>query len=449
MKKKILIGVILAMFLLTIPAVVLAESDGNHPPAIKCDNEAYKNIPVSITVSPQMIMYRAVNKVNVFVYKGKISISDFKNKQDSIKKSLLKTYGDTYTDVSQRKTYSYKPTVTGNITIIAARYINNTYSAASSQLINVKKSSSLQTFSINSPYGISKSIKGKAISVGFFYQKYYAGAANKVKVTIKRGKSTVKTKEYTLASKDAYSNKSFKYTPKKTGTYKFIFTGYLDKTACKSYSCKINIISPLKIKSSTAKINYAFYDRGKSPGIVQIGTSGLNGASKMKIYRAKTKNGKYSLVKTANLKGSYNAKAKYSSKYPYYRIKLSSGKYDSKLSSAVKVFMIGKVKNVSVSNQGDVGYCNGICYYLKKVSWSKYSGATGYNIYYKANGKKEGLYYVNGTSTSCTIYADQLSRMGKSTTIYVQPLYENSKTKIYTYGLYSDGATLNVNIRNN
>lgn len=443
--KKLTFILILALLISLMPLAVMADSDGNHAPSLICDGTMYQGIPSSISVLPNMLMYQPANEMKVFIYKGKVSLSTFKNKKDSIKDSLLKTFSTRFNSIDDTKNFSYKPTTTGNITVIAACYYGGNYDNSSSKYVNVKKRSSLDIFSVNSPSGIKNSIKGKTIEVGFRFNKYIQGLSHKVQIVIKRGDTKVKTKEYSLTSKNLYSSKAFSYTPKKTGTYKFTFTSYVGGLKCKSSTYTVKVIASSGIKKITPTIKFAYYDRAESPSSVQIASFSVNGASKMKVYRSKTKSGKYSLVKTASIAKSNAPSVKFSSTYPYYKIKLTSGDYTSKFSSPIKITRLGKVTGVKVSNaSGSESYTDGKTYQKKKISWKKLSGATSYMLYYKDGKSKSWFATVDASNVSYVVPAYRLASMGQKTTVYVQAMYESSK--LYSYGSYSDGKTLTVTV---
>ena len=121
----------------------------------------------------------------------------------------------------------------------------------------------------------------------------------------------------------------------------------------------------------------------------------VDGSSKYTIYRATSKNGKYTKIGTSKT-NSYTDKKVSVGKGYYYKVVAnhSSSKYDSSKSSAV-AFRVPKVPTkLKTTKKSKTSM---------KVSFKKVSGASGYEIQYATNKNFKKATKTTTSKTSCTI----------------------------------------------
>jgi len=124
-------------------------------------------------------------------------------------------------------------------------------------------------------------------------------------------------------------------------------------------------------------------------------------AKKYEVYRATSKNGSYKKVKTTTARSYTNTKLVTGKKY-YYKVRAVNGK--KKGSFSTKKYAVPKLKKTTgvkvVAGSKSI-----------KVSWSKVSGAKGYQVY-RAVGK-DGSYKKVKTTTGIS-YTDSNVKAGKN-----------------------------------
>ena len=152
--------------------------------------------------------------------------------------------------------------------------------------------------------------------------------------------------------------------------------------------------------------------------------------SKYKVYRAKSKNGKYSLVKTTTAKSYKDTTAKYGTKY-YYKVKsVKSGTdlYSSKVSSTARLTKPAIIDYGTNEKTGKIW-----------IKWKKVKNADKYYIYRSKNGGK----YKFFASTTKTTYTDSnAADPSKYFSYKVKAIYnKNTKGNSYvsepTYALHT------------
>ncbi|MCM1543880.1 MAG: phosphodiester glycosidase family protein [Ruminococcus sp.] len=330
------------------------------------------------------------------------------NGKDFTKIATVKNNVFTYNDKSTKvgKTYTYK---------VYATYTNSEgqspYSATTS--VKVVAPSAVKTVKVAS----------NASSVTLTITKVSDAAGYEIyRATSKNGKYTlVKTQTGT----------SFKDTNVKSGSqYYYKVRAYKLNGKTKTYGAYSAIISavtaPVAVKKLAAK--------GASKAIT-VSYSAVSGASGYEIYRATSKNGKYTLVKITTGTSFKNTGLKSGAQY-FYKVrayKLNGktkvyGAYSSVISAATAPDAVKKVtakasgKNVT-------------------VKFNAASGATGYTVY--RSNKKDGTYKAVATVTK-TSYTNKNLKAG---TYYyaVRPYKEVSGVKVYSP--LKDAAKVSVKVK--
>lgn len=201
-------------------------------------------------------------------------------------------------------------------------------------------------------------------------------------------KSGTYTKVTTITSGSTISYTNTGLTTGKTYYYKI--RAYAANGTTKVYTGYSSVVSvkPIPAKS-TLKVASASYNS------IKVTWSKVTGASGYVLYRATSSNGSYSSIGTANSgnKVSYTNKSLSSGKVYYYKIRafrtVSGKRIYGSTSSVVYTKPIPAAP--STIKAANAGY-NGI-----KVSWSKVTGAAGYQIYRSTS--SNGSYTKVGTVT--------------------------------------------------
>ena len=139
------------------------------------------------------------------------------------------------------------------------------------------------------------------------------------------------------------------------------------------------------------------------------------GAEKYRLYRATSKNGKYTLIKTTMSSTTYTDTTAKAGKNYYYKVRALDTDTDtySKYSNIVNRCCDLAKPTVSIKlNSGD-----------PKVTWKKVSGATKYRIYRATS--KNGTYKLIKTTTK-TGYTDTTAKAGKTYYYKVKAIHSNS-----------------------
>lgn len=166
--------------------------------------------------------------------------------------------------------------------------------------------------------------------------------------------------------------------------------------------------------SSIASTNY---------NAIKITWKKAKNAKKYQVYRATSKNGSYKLVKTTTSKSYTNTGLTTGKKY-YYKIRGVNG--STKGSFSAKKYATPKLKQVSGASAKSASYSS------IKISWSKVSGAKGYQVYRATS--KNGSYTKVKTTTS-TSYTNTGLTTGK--TYYYKVRAYRVVSSSYKYGSYS------------
>lgn len=233
------------------------------------------------------------------------------------------------------------------------------------------------------------------------------------KVNSGKWKAVKTTKETAYKDKDTKAGYKYSYTVK---AYKFIdgkkvYSGYNKK----GLSGKLNTTVSLKTNNNTVSVSW----------------KKTNGASGYYIYRATSKNGKYSKIKTITSGKTlkYTDKKVKLGKTYYYKVipfKKISGKSVKSASSEIKSIVLKKIDSKPISTPDSTWENSAVAQklisYLKKngMKWQDSSGGTNYTIDYLEVGKGSvTLQYQNA-------HGDQKSMLWMS---YSLNLEINSKNR--------------------
>ena len=247
----------------------------------------------------------------------------------------------------------------------------------------------------------------------------------KVSVDKTTGSPSLKWKKVSGAVKYEIQRKTGK-----SGSYKTIATteevSYKDTsaTAGKTYYYRVCAVSKTDVKSSYCSAKSVLAKLAKpevkvsnteSSGKVKLSWEKVSGASKYYVYRATSKSGKYTKVKSTTSASFTDSDAKVGKKY-YYKVKAihkssSANSEYSDIESATRDLARPDVK-VKLS-KGD-----------PKLEWKKISGAKEYKIYRATS--KNGTYKAIKT-TSKTSYTDKSVKAGKTYYYKVVAVYKSSK----------------------
>lgn len=158
-----------------------------------------------------------------------------------------------------------------------------------------------------------------------------------------------------------------------------------------------------------------------APTTIKVSWKKVSGATKYTVYRATSKNGTYKALKTTT--STYYSSTKLTcGKTYYFKVKAVSGS-----KSATSSVVSKKAVPAKVTGLGTTATCSTI-----KLSWSKQSGVSGYQIYYKTT--KNGSYKKLASTSSNTYTVKGLS-VGK-TRYYKVRSYKKVGSKYY-YGSFS------------
>lgn len=187
-----------------------------------------------------------------------------------------------------------------------------------------------------------------------------------------------------------------------------------------------------KVQAATllAKTNVTVKQRTATT--VTLSMSKVSGAQGYSIYRATSTNGYYTQI--ANVASTtYKDTGRTSSSSYYYKVrayKTVNGKkvYSSYSNVANVSSTLNKTTNVKVANQ-----TNG-----RKVSWSRVSSASKYNVYRATS--ENGVYAYIGSSTSLS-YTD--TSANSSETYYYRVRAYKKSLNVKYYGVYSNKVKAN------
>lgn len=216
----------------------------------------------------------------------------------------------------------------------------------------------------------------------------------------------------------------------KTGTYSLVKTttgtSYIDTktTAGKTYYYKVRAVSADGTKGSYSSIKSRVCDCAQpvvtmsnvaSTGKNKVTWKAITGATSYKVYRATSKTGTYSLVKTTTGTSYTDTKATAAKTY-YYKVKA----YSSKSSSATSVYSAIKSRMCDLARPT---VKIALSSKKPKLTWGKISGAKSYKVYRATS--KNGTYSLKKTTTSLS-YRDTTATTGK--TYYYKVIAVSSKS---------------------
>ena len=216
----------------------------------------------------------------------------------------------------------------------------------------------------------------------------------------------------------------------KNGTYKRISTTTktsltnTSTTAGKTYYYKVRAIDDYGNKSKYSNISSRTCDLARpvvstssvsSTGKIKLTWKAIDGAVKYEVYRATSKSGTYSLVKTTTSTSYTNTSAKAGKTY-YYKVKAIHEN-----SAANSTFSTAKyrtcdlpcpVVSVKLTSAGD-----------PKLTWSAVNGAVKYEVYRATS--KNGTYKKMITTTK-TSYTNSSATAGKTYYYKVKAIHDNT-----------------------
>lgn len=234
----------------------------------------------------------------------------------------------------------------------------------------------------------------------------------------------------------------------KSGSFNLIATvegnetlKYTDETAAKDHLYYYTIKAIQANGHQVSKSSYSSYRistvatctiRGLNSSSIRITWIEVEGATKYSLYRKKTGEKKYTLLKTFKPGTSLyvDSNLKLGETYDY-RIQVTDGKYTSGYSYGYAVHLLEKVPEVNVSYNETT--------HVVTLNWAPVEGADRYEIYRKAEGGTyqklvllNGLnYYEDTTATEVEKYHYMIRALG----------YQNSVTQ---YGSFSDAISVDV-----
>lgn len=187
-----------------------------------------------------------------------------------------------------------------------------------------------------------------------------------------------------------------------------------------------------KVQAATSLAKSNVTTKQRTATTVTLSMSEVSGAHGYSIYRATSKNGNYTHI--ANVTSTtYKDTGRNSASSYYYKVrayKTVNGKkvYGSYSNVAYVSSTLKKTENVKVSN-----HTNG-----RKVSWSKVSNASKYNVYRSSS--KNGEYKYIGSSTTLS-YTD--TSASESKTYYYRVRAYKKSNNVKYYGVYSNKVKAN------
>lgn len=238
----------------------------------------------------------------------------------------------------------------------------------------------------------------------------------------------------------------------KSGTFDLIATvegsdtvKYLDETASKDHLYYYTIKAIKANGKQISKSSYSSYRintvatctiRGLNSSSIRITWVEVEGATKYSLYRKKSGENKYTLLKTFKPGTALyvDSGLKLGETYDY-RIQVTDGKYTSGYSYGYAVHLLEKVTEVNMSYNEDT--------HVVSLSWAPVEGADRYEIYRKPEGGSyEKLTLINGLN----YYEDTTAIDVKHYYYMIRALgYQNSVTQ---YGSFSDAIEAEVIVVN-
>ncbi len=150
-------------------------------------------------------------------------------------------------------------------------------------------------------------------------------------------------------------------------------------------------------------------------GKIKLTWAAVEGAAKYRVYRATSKTGKYSIMKTVEGTSYINSTAKAGTRYYYYVVAIDANGNVSEKSNIVNRVCDLPRTTVTLSNVASSGKI--------KVAWTKVDGAAKYQVYRSTT--KNGTYKVQKTTTSLS-WTDTNTTAGKTYYYKVKAVHSNT-----------------------
>ena len=167
---------------------------------------------------------------------------------------------------------------------------------------------------------------------------------------------------------------------------------------------------PVSIKAPVIKSSSV-----ANTGKIKLTWAAVEGAAKYKVYRATSKTGKYSIMKTVEGTSYINSTAKAGTRYYYYVVAIDANGNVSEKSNIVNRVCDLPRTTVTLSNVASSGKI--------KVSWTKVDGAAKYQVQRATS--KTGTYSVVKTTTSLS-WTDTNTTAGKTYYYKVRAVHSNT-----------------------
>lgn len=157
--------------------------------------------------------------------------------------------------------------------------------------------------------------------------------------------------------------------------------------------------------------------KNATPTSIKVSWKKVSGASKYTVYRSTKKGSGYKSIKTTTSTSYTNSKLTCGKTY-YYKVKAISGKKSATSSVVSKKAVPGTVSGFKVSYT---------CSTLKPY-WSKQSGVSGYQVYYRTSSSDS---YKKLATTSSTSYTQKKLKLGTTRYYKVRAYKKVGKTTYY------------------
>jgi uncharacterized repeat protein (TIGR02543 family) len=230
-----------------------------------------------------------------------------------------------------------------------------------------------------------------------------------------------------IASTTSTSYKNTALTTGKTYYYKVKAVCVAGSTTTYSSSSAYKYAKPIpSTPSTTVKSN--------SYTSIKVSWGKISGASGYKVYRATSKTGTYSLIKTTTSTSYTNSSLKTGKTY-YYKVRAYRTVGSSKVYSSYSAYHSAKPVPSAPSTISAVKVSSTSI----KVSWGKVSGVTKYQVYRATS--STGTYSLVKTTTS-TSYTNSSLKKGKTYYYKVRAYHLEGSTKVY--GPYSKAVSFKL-----
>lgn len=210
--------------------------------------------------------------------------------------------------------------------------------------------------------------------------------------------------------------------------YQFKARTYVEGETERLYSKYSEIVSatPIVKKPSSLKV-----EQTTSSGAVKLTWTAAQGADKYQLYKATSKDGKYTRIKTfSESTRSYTVSGLTGGKDYYFKVRgyvtIKEKNYYSSFSSIVKStpITVKAPTGTAVAKANASGSS-------AKISWTKSSDATYYQVY-RATSKTGSYKKIKTVSKNYTYITDKNLEKGKTYYYKVRGYKENSSSKVYS-----------------